>query len=125
MKTNHLLILIIVIISACSGNDERSDAYGNFEVDDVIVSAEANGKILELNIREGQKLNKDALTAVIDTTDLVLKRKQLKAQKAASASRLTNINAQIAVQEQQKANLMVDKERVENICPFSFHSKYT
>ncbi|HPE56226.1 MAG TPA: HlyD family efflux transporter periplasmic adaptor subunit [Bacteroidales bacterium] len=115
MKTNYILIILAVVLSACSSNEDRSDAYGNFEVDDVIISAEANGKLMMLNIQEGQRLNNGKLVAVIDTTDLVLKRKQLKAQKTASASKLTNINSQIDVQEQQKANLTVDKNRVEKM----------
>lgn len=115
MKTNYILIILAVVLSACSSNEDRSDAYGNFEVDDVIISAEANGKLMMLNIQEGQRLNNGKLVAVIDTTDLVLKRKQLKAQKTASASKLTNINSQIDVQEQQKSNLTVDKNRVEKM----------
>ena len=115
MKTNYILIILAVVLSACSSNEDRSDAYGNFEVDDVIISAEANGKLMMLNIQEGQRLNNGKLVAAIDTTDLVLKRKQLKAQKTASASKLTNINSQIDVQEQQKANLTVDKNRVEKM----------
>ena len=115
MKQNYILIILAVVLSACSSNEDRSDAYGNFEVDDVIISAEANGKLMMLNIQEGQRLNNGKLVAAIDTTDLVLKRKQLKAQKTASASKLTNINSQIDVQEQQKANLTVDKNRVEKM----------
>ena len=115
MKTNYILIILAVVLSACSSNEDRSDAYGNFEVDDVIISAEANGKLMMLNIQEGQRLNNGKLVAAIDTTDLVLKRKQLKAQKTASASKLTNINSQIDVQEQQKSNLTVDKNRVEKM----------
>ncbi|MCB2221432.1 MAG: HlyD family efflux transporter periplasmic adaptor subunit [Bacteroidetes bacterium] len=115
MKTMHYWILLMMVLSACSGVQERSDAYGNFEVDDVVVSAEANGKLLTLNIKEGQKLTKGQLVATIDTTDLILKRKQLKAQKNAVNSNISNINAQIEVQEQQKANLLIDKNRIANM----------
>ena len=41
MKTNYLFLLLALLLAACSGNDDRSDAYGNFEVDDVMVSAES------------------------------------------------------------------------------------
>jgi HlyD family secretion protein len=115
MKTKHFWIFIITVFSACSGNQDRSDAYGNFEVDDVIVSAEASGKLLTLNVMEGEKIVKGQLVATIDTSDLILKRKQLKAQKNAVNSNISNITAQIEVQEQQKANLIIDKNRVEKM----------
>lgn len=115
MKTKFLWILITLMVGACSGEHERSDAYGNFEADDVVVSAEANGKLLMLNINEGETLKQNALIGVIDTSDFVLKQKQLEAQKIAAASRLANISSQIDVQEQQKANLLVDKTRIEKM----------
>jgi HlyD family secretion protein len=70
---------------------------------------------LVLNIQEGQKLNKGQVVGYIDSTDLVLKKQQLLAQKQAVASKIENIKAQIEVQEQQKKNLLVDKERVEKM----------
>ncbi len=115
MKTKRIIFILAVVLVSCSGNENLSDAYGNFESDDVVVSAEANGKILVLNIQEGQKLNKGQVVGYIDSTDLVLKKQQLLAQKQAVASKIENIKAQIEVQEQQKKNLLVDKERVEKM----------
>lgn len=115
MKTIHLIFILGIFLSACTGEQERSDAYGNFEVDDVIISAEVNGKLLMLNVEEGQKINQGKLVAIIDTSDFVLKRKQLIAQKNAVSSNISNFNAQIEVQEQQKVNLLVDRNRVENM----------
>ncbi len=115
MNTKFPVILFMVFLAACSGNNDPSDAYGNFEVDDVIISAEANGKLMLYNAEEGKKLAKGDLVAVIDSTDLDLKRKQLKAQLASVSSKIENINAQIEVRQQQIQNITIDKNRVEKL----------
>jgi HlyD family secretion protein len=115
MKTNNLFLIIVMLLAACSGKNDRSDAYGNFEVDDVMISAEASGKLLTFTAIEGKSLGKGELVAVIDTTDLVLKRSQFDAQKTSISARIDNIRAQIEVQKQQKQNLLTDKARIEKL----------
>lgn len=115
MKTYLLIIIIAIVLSSCSDSENSSDAYGNFETDEVIVSAETSGKLILLNIAEGQPLQKGYLAGMVDTSMLVIQRKQLYAQSRAIGTKLQNIVSQIAVQQQQKKNLMVDKNRVENL----------
>jgi HlyD family secretion protein len=115
MKTTLLCSLLIVILTTCSNNKDLSDAYGNFEVNDVMVSAESSGKLLFFKAEEGARIKSGKLVAVVDTTDLILKRNQLLAQQKATSSKIDNIQSQIEVQKQQLANLNVDKDRVENM----------
>jgi len=115
MKTNHQIIIILVILLGCSGNNHKSDAYGNFEATEITVSALGQGQVLEFDLDEGSLLKKGQRVGLIDTTDLHLKLQQLVESKAAVATRVPNINAQIKVQEQQKANMMVDKERIDKL----------
>jgi len=115
MKTIYLIPVIAIMLASCKGTDDLSDAYGNFEVDDILVSAEANGKLLQLSVEDGKDLKANEIVAVIDTIDFVLMRKQLKAQKVAISSRIENIQSQIEVQEQKKKNLLIDQKRVENL----------
>lgn len=115
MKTIKILFLLLIVMASCSSSENLSDAYGNFEVDDVIVSAEANGKLILYSVDEGLQLKQGQLAGLIDTTDLVLKRNQLVAQKTAVSSNIKNLESQIEVQEQQKKNLLIDKNRVENL----------
>lgn len=115
MNTKYLVPVLIIFLVSCSVKDDLSDAYGNFEVDQVIVSAEANGKLLVFNVEEGKSKNVGEVVAIIDTIDLVLKRKQLFAQKMAISSKVENIQSQIEVQEQQKKILLTDQKRVENL----------
>lgn len=109
------LIVIVVIMSSCNENSQLSDAYGNFEADDVIISSEANGKLLAFDIETGKSISAGQTVGYIDTIYQVLQKSQLNAQKAAIASNIENIKSQIAVQEQKKKNLLVDKNRVEKL----------
>ena len=114
MKNTIYLFLLLIIGSSCNRND-RSDAYGNFEAIEVIVSSQANGQILRLVVEEGMKVNLGDTIGLIDTVDLSLKKDQLLSQKQVIMARLRNIDSQIRVQEQQKKNILVDKDRVENL----------
>ena len=111
MKTKYLLLLAVFIV-ACNGNDNGSDAYGNFEAKEVIVSAEAQGKIIEFNIEEGQSLKKGQNLGFIDTIPMSIQREQLVAQKHAIASKTVSVRAQINVQEEQKTILETEKNRI-------------
>jgi HlyD family secretion protein len=113
MKAKYSLLILSVLLSACSGNENGSDAYGNFEAKEVIVSAEAQGKIIEFNVEEGQKIKKGQELGFIDIASLSIQREQLLAQKKAVASKITNIKAQIVVQEKQKSILEIEKNRIE------------
>lgn len=108
-------IISIALLTACSGKKDLSDAYGNFEADEVIISSEVSGKIIQLNLEEGQQLQAGMLIGIIDTTDYQLKKEQLIAQRNAIATKSGNIASQIEVQLQQKSNLLIDKTRTENL----------
>jgi len=107
--------LVLLSFFACNSNNDRSDAYGNFESTEITVSSEANGKILKFNIIEGQKIDKGCLVGVIDTVALVLKKDQLLKSQKAIASKKFDIAAQIDVLLQQKKNTFINKERLKNL----------
>lgn len=114
MKNIALSIILTLALISCSRTD-RSDAYGNFEAIEVIISSESTGKILSLNFDEGQDVKLGDTLGLIDTTDLYLKKQQLIAQKSVLQAKARNIDSQISVQQQQKQNTLVDKARVENL----------
>jgi len=105
------MILPGLLMLSCD-NQERSDAYGTFEATEVLVSSEANGRLMELGILEGDVLEEDAIVGMVDTTDLYLRMEQIDKQQGALDARLSSINSQIRVQEQQLKNLEVDKSRI-------------
>ena len=115
IAANVLLMVVSLMVSSCSNNNKLSDAYGNFEAVQVTVSAESAGRIHYLNVEEGSQPDSGAVVALVDTTDLYLKKLQLQSQKKAIAVRKSSIESQVAVQQQQKQNLMVEKSRVSRL----------
>lgn len=115
MKNLIFPAIIALLLFSCSNNDDLSDAYGNFEADEIIISSEANGKILELELENGQELKQGQLIAKIDTVLLHLKVKQLNSLKNEVMVNTRDVLSQIKVLEEQKKVILVEKERVENL----------
>jgi len=115
MKKFFWILFLLAGLLACNNNGDRSDAYGNFEATEVMVSALAQGELLSLEPEEGDQLEKGMLVGLVDTTDLWLKQEQLVKSIAAVQTRLVTIKAQMDVQQQQKKNMMVDKVRLEKL----------
>jgi HlyD family secretion protein len=89
--------------------------YGTFEATEVTVSSQANGKILWLTAEEGQVVDSGVLVGLVDTMDISLKISQTKEQQLATSARKGDLEAQIAVQEQNKENILIEKARVEKL----------
>ncbi|MBM3403774.1 MAG: HlyD family efflux transporter periplasmic adaptor subunit [Bacteroidetes bacterium] len=115
MKPKYYLLIAVALLAACTGRNDRSDAYGNFEAVEVTISAEASGKILALEVTEGQTLDSAQPIGVIDSVDLVLKRQQLVAQQRAVSTRIRDLDAQTAVMQQQLENMKIDQIRMEKM----------
>ena len=112
MKKNLIIAVLSILIFGCTNKDEKSDAFGNFEADPVIVSTEVSGKILQMNVEKGQKIEAGFVAAVIDTVQTDLKLKQIDAQKASVISKRQTIQSQVAVYEEQIKSLQTNEKRV-------------
>ena len=116
MKNGLLFLLpVYLLISSCSGDKDKPDAYGTFEATEVTISSQTNGKILFLKVEEGQVIDSNVLVGVVDTVDLDLKKSQTREQQLATSTRRDELQTQIAVQEQNKSNSLVDKNRIERL----------
>lgn len=110
-----LFIFIIVSLAACSENKKQGDAYGNFEAEEIIISSEANGKIYDLKIMEGDQINAGDTICIVDTTQLYLKKMQLLASAEAIRSKTKDVQVQINVLLEQKNNISREKDRIERL----------
>jgi HlyD family secretion protein len=116
MITNiKISLLIIILISACRGNNDKADAYGNFQSVEVTVSSQVQGELLVLDIKEGQHYEKGELAGIVDTVSFSLKRDQLIAQEKVVRAKSNSILSQLKIQEEEKKNLAREKERIENL----------
>jgi HlyD family secretion protein len=98
-----------IVLAGCG--DDEADAYGNFEADEVVVSAEAGGRLLRFEVEEGARLIAGAVVGVIDTATLVLQRAELSAQQRSATGRAAEAEAQIRVLEAQLATAIDEYER--------------
>ncbi|WP_111627507.1 HlyD family secretion protein [Larkinella arboricola] len=121
MKIIVIISAFLISLMACE-SEPQSDAYGNFEAVETIVSAEATGALQKLSIEEGQTLKAGQTVGQIDPLQLQLRKSQLLASQRAVSSRSPNIQAQLspyeqqlAVQEQQLQTLHREKKRTENL----------
>ena len=110
-----LILTEIMLLQACGGNGETADAYGNFEAEELTVSAETTGKLLRFDIREGQELASGDRVALIDTTQLYLRKMQTIAAVAAARGRLPDDASQLAVYDERIARLKREIERMNKL----------
>lgn len=115
MKPSILFLSSLLLLTGCKSHKEEADAYGNFEATEVIVSAETSGRILQCPVREGTVIEKGTLIALIDTAMFHLQRNETDAAIAGIITRISSINAQNAILEQQIENLKVNITRIENM----------
>lgn len=114
MKKIIPAISLLVILTGCHGKEDY-DATGIFEATTVTVSAETTGKILMLDVAEGDNVNQGQLLASIDTSMLVLQRSQLLSRQGATANTTPDIQAQAAALRTQIANQELEFERQKNL----------
>ena len=114
---NRYIILFTLTTSlfSCNRNNNVSDAYGNFEATEITISAEAQGRLLDFKLEEGDVLKSGDIVGLVDTITLHLRKEQLIARKEVIRNRLLNIPSQINVLKERKNNLVREKIRLEKL----------
>ncbi|MGB8357142.1 MAG: HlyD family efflux transporter periplasmic adaptor subunit [Bacteroidales bacterium] len=108
MKKYLIPVVFGLLACGCSRGVSDADAWGTFEAEEVIISSETAGRIVQMNVTEGTNVAGGAVIAVTDTTMLVLQRAELDAVTASAQARLAGIAAQDAVILQQIDNLNIN-----------------
>lgn len=101
MKRSFAYPLLVLLTASCVEGNKAYDASGVFESTEVTVSAEGNGKILSLDLQEGDRLEAGQIVGCIDTVQLHLSEIQLEASRRAVGSGRLDISRQIAALESQ------------------------
>lgn len=121
-KTIPFIFLLLIGLSACKSGAITPDATGTFEAEEVIVSAEAAGRILDMNLQEGATLRSDSIIGQIDAMNLSLQKEQVEASIASLSEKTADVSPQVmllqnqlAVQQTQLDNLLHEQERVQNL----------
>ncbi len=111
----YIPLLILPLLAACNNGNDRADAYGNFEATEIIISSEANGRLLKFDVMEGDELSAGQPVGLVDTTTLHLKKKQLQARIEALGTKTIDIPSQINVLLERRSILEREQRRVENL----------
>ena len=96
-------VIAAALLAASCSRGEEPDAYGNVETTQVTVSAEAAGRIVALDVQEGQTLAAAATVGRINPSELELQREQADAQREASESRVDETARQRPIVEAQRS----------------------
>lgn len=101
-------------LAAC-GKGGGFDATGTFEATEVVVSAEASGRILTFSVEEGDAVNAGQQAGVIDSVQLYLQKLQLERQIASVRSNRPDIAKQASSLREQIAQQQTERRRVESL----------
>lgn len=116
MKIKYVTGIVLAIgLMGCQRNTEDFDATGTFEATEVIVSAEASGKLIHFRADEGVQLTCGEEVGLIDTVQLHLQKMQLLANRKSVDTQRPDIGKQIAATRQQIAKAEQEKSRVERL----------
>lgn len=95
------IIATALALSACGNSKHDFDATGTFEATEVTVSSEQNGKLLSLNISEGDRVDEGQDVGLTDTVQLYLHARQIGATKLVYATQRPDTEKQVAAIRQQ------------------------
>lgn len=120
----HILpgLALLLLFNACNPNKNNFDAAGNFEADEVMVSAQQNGVIQQYSLREGDHLRAGQTVGQIDVSIPTLQKEQVQASIDALHDKTYNIQPQtelvkrqLLVQEAQLQQQYRERTRTENL----------
>ena len=114
MKIKYLIV-VAMMASSCGAEQKGFDASGVFEAEETIVSAEASGRILSLNIEEGDEIPAGKTLGVIDTMQLHLQKLQLLKNAESIDFQRPDILKQLSSIETRIAQAETDRLRFEKL----------
>lgn len=110
-----IVYIAMAIFAVSCSKEAEYDAEGTFEATEVVISAEANGKILNFDVEEGTEVKADRPIGTIDSIQLHLQRKQLIAQQSALLGSRPDVKKQVASLRDEIAKQQSELRRVDNM----------
>ena len=103
------VLFMTSLLGGCAKKGEP-DAYGNVEATEVVVGAEATGRLLTYTVTDGQAVQAGLVVGTIDAVQLNYERDQLAAQQNATRSRAGAVRQQIAALESQRGIAVAQRD---------------
>jgi HlyD family secretion protein len=101
--------LALVVQCGCTQR-AQPDAYGNVEATEVVVGAEASGRLMTYTVAEGAAVAANAVVGTIDAAQLGYERDQLAAQQEAARSRVNEVRQQVSALEAQHGAAVAQRD---------------
>ena len=115
------LITALAVLIACN-HKNQFDASGNFEADEVIVSAQQTGQLIDYDVEEGKTLTEGQKVGQINVALLKIQKEQVEATIASLKEKTQNpadqvalIRSQLEVQRAQLAQQERELTRTQNL----------
>lgn len=99
-------------MSAACSSEQDYDAQGTFEATEITVSSEGTGRLLSLDIEEGDSVTKGVDIGLIDTLQLHLQRQELTRQKSATLNSRPDLQRQAASLREQINGAKTERDRI-------------
>ncbi len=110
-----MLIFTMLTFSGCqsAAAEENNNFQGMIEADEVDINAKIPGRIISLEVQEGDYINKNDVVAIVDAKDLQAKREGLVAQSNAALAGIEAAKAQYqaALGQVEAANAVLNKAK--------------
>ena len=109
-------LLTLFLLAGCAAEDELKVAHGVFEAQEIMVSAQASGQILNFALQEGDVIKADQPLGLIDTTFLAFQKDLISEQSnTAQTAGLTDVTAQTQAIKDQIDALKKERDRVKRL----------
>ena len=106
-----VLATALLTLGSCADHSRDFDACGQIEATEVLVSAEANGRIVSLQLTEGDRLTAGQTVGVIDSVQTYLQKQELVRKRSNTQTKLVDIDRQLASQQAQLEKQQADYKR--------------
>ncbi len=107
--------VVFLFATSCKNNEPEAFAFGNFESEEIIISAESSGRLMEFTVTEGKILTPGDYCGYIDSTQQYLKRKQLQAGIGSVNAKMNQLEQQLLVNEVSMNNMLREKNRINSL----------
>lgn len=116
MKAHPIIFTLsaVLVLCACE-NSDAPFASGTIETTETVVSSEVAGKIVELQVEEGDEIEAGKPVGKIDDIQFRLQMKNLQAQISALKNASPEVALQLAALEERLAKQRMEKARTERL----------
>ena len=108
-----IILTLASAAMACNNSNGDFDAQGTFEANEIMVAAEASGRLLEFDVEEGDSLGIQDTVGQIDATNLSLQQEQVEASMQALQQKTIDATPQVRLYQEQREVQLIQLSNVE------------